>query len=220
MTPASLGGLIPAHSAPSERVRSWRYRIVPTCDTLIFMNPFRKLRLGHDYKLSEFCKTVHVMRSAMIRLEHGTYANPLPSVTEWWVYSHGECIKCAHLELTELKLANAYEDFQLNQRQQHLMYFGRTRHLHDIYDLNSDVHPFRQIRGDKGVTQVSRDLCLPLDTLQFFEKRWVRQQSVPKLLCTVLNYIGYSNLEINQFKADYKAWRQVQLSKRGLKYNG
>lgn len=182
------------------------------------MNPFRKLRLGHNYKLSEFCGMVHVMRSAMIRLEHGTYANPLPSVTDWWV--NHECNKCSHLGLTELKLFNAYEDFQLNQRQQHLMYFGRTRHLHDMYDLNSDVHPFRQIRGSIGITQVSRDLCIPLDTLQFFEKRWVRQQSVPKLLCTVLNYIGYSNLEIQQFRADYKTWRTRMLSKKELRSHG
>jgi hypothetical protein len=160
------------------------------------MNPFKELREAKGWDITTLSEQSLIDRKALSRAEDGMYANPLPSLVDFWV-------KNGPMTYTEI-LAN-YEDFQTTQRKTHTWYFGRNLH----FQITNAEHPLRQLRRRRAVelTQFCRDLCLPLDTIQFFEKKWRTYQSVPKSLQEVLNINGYTRHEITVFCNDYRTWR-------------
>lgn len=149
---------------------------------------------------------MHVDRKVLARLEKGMYAQPSPSVVDYWV-NRGA--------VTEGELWSDYENYQYLQRRRHMFYFGPS-----LVTTPNHVHPFRRLRANRpaahdldvtlpvGITECCEALCLPLDTIQFFEKKFRLQQSVPKLLKSVLSQIGYTRQEIIQFEQEYLAWRK------------
>jgi hypothetical protein len=170
-------------------------------------NPFKELREGLGVGINELAKLALVDRKAISRLEVGMYTRPLPSMVDFWV-KRGVA--------TEGELTNDYEVYQIKQRQRYRFYFGATLHV----DASSALHPFRQLRARRpsyhdntplpvGLTACAQALCIPLDTLQFFEKKYRLQQSVPKPLKEALNQIGYSREQIRTFENAYKAWREL-----------
>jgi transcriptional regulator with XRE-family HTH domain len=168
-------------------------------------NPFRTLR--GDLTLAALASMAHVDRKVLSRLEKGMYVQPSPSVVDYWVNRR-------HL-VTEGELWADYENYQYLQRRRHMFYFGPS-----LITTPNHTHPFRRLRANRptahdldvilpvGITECCEALCLPLDTIQFFEKKFRLQQSVPKILKQVLSQIGYTREQIAQFEKEYLAWRK------------
>lgn len=174
------------------------------------LNPFVTLRRKAGLTIVSLAATANVDRKAISRLEVGMYTQPLPSMLEFWV-RRGE---------SEAELWTAYEDFQFVQRRRHKLFFGPN-----LLTTSSGNHPFRQLRARRpslasgsilpvGITECCERLCLPLDTIQFFEKKWRLQQSVPKTLKNVFSQIGYSRDQISAFEANYRGWRNLNKAVR------
>lgn len=170
---------------------------------------FRTLRLNAGLSLQGLAIQTGLSKNALVRAEQGTYANPLPSLVEYWVSRLTS-------QVTELTIVESYEDYQYAQRKRFLHYFGPN--LQAGYDPLDDLHPFRQLRHSRpshvdflplpvGLTEVSQDLCLPVDTLRFWEKKFRSQQSIPKQVITALLMSGYTQYEVGQFCRDYELWR-------------
>lgn len=174
------------------------------------INPFTHLRTRVNITIAELSRIAHIDEKALVRAEQGTYTQPLPSLVEYWIRRVPN--------LSTVDLNSDYEDYVTNQRNRHKFYFGRSL----LVDVN-DQHPFRQLRAKRpskhdntalpvGLVECSRALCVPLDTIQFFEKK-LSQQSVPKPLKTALNQIGYTSDQLRQFESAYKEWRDIQIRK-------
>lgn len=171
------------------------------------INPFLRLRHNSNQSLVAMALSCRVDRKALARLEKGMYTTPLPSVVDYWVNLS---------RATEGELWSDYEDFQYNQRKRHPLFFGPS-----LYIDPQGAHPLRQLRANVpamhdpnatspvGITECAEALCLALDTLQFFEKKYRLQQTVPKTLKAVLSQIGYTREQINTFEREYKSWRLV-----------
>lgn len=174
---------------------------------------FKYLRINAGLSLGALGIQTHLSKNALVRAENGTYANPLPALLDFWVRKQNA--------LNEPEIATAYEDFQHEQRRRHFHYFGP--YLQDSYDVGFPNHPFRQLRRNRpsfadpetalpvGVEEVSRALCLPVDTLRHWEKKYRTQLSVPKAVLGVLNQIGYTQAEVQEYAADYTQWRREHL---------
>lgn len=174
------------------------------------LNPFTILRTKSGFSIAELSRLAHIDEKALVRAEDGTYTQPLPSLVEFWVRNISE--------LSTVDINSDYEDFVLAQRERHKFYFGRSL----LVDVNG-IHPFRQLRARRpskhdnsilpvGLVECSRALCVPLDTIQFFEKK-LTQKSVPKPIKTALNQTGYTSEQIRQFEAAYHEWRDIQTGK-------
>lgn len=170
------------------------------------VNPFTHLRSDLGVSLNRLATICHVDRKALSRLENGTYTNALPSVVDFWVNRNAT---------TEGELLTQYEEYQFLQRRRHEFYLGASLNV----DL-AGMHPLRQLRFNRpslvtqaplpvGISEFSEALCLPLDTVQYFEKKWRQQQSVPKQIKLVFNQIGYSREQIATFEQRYKQWREL-----------
>lgn len=171
------------------------------------INPFHDLRLRNNLSLIELALASNMDRKAISRLEEGMYANPLPSAVRYWVEVRSL--------ISEGELWGMYEDYQLAQRARHPKFFGDSL----VINTATAFHPFRQLRSNRpalhdsalvlpvGITDLCSALCLPLDTIQFWEKKWRNQQTVPKSVKVVLNQTGYTRIEIAEFENQYKVWR-------------
>lgn len=182
-----------------ENLLTNKYGPPPVCN-------FKHLRLQSNLSLAGLALQTGLSKNAIVRAEQGTYANPLPRLSEYYQ---------RRFNISELEITLGYEDFQAAQRQRHYHYFGDTL----IYSELDQVHPFRQLRLSKhslahpdvllpvGPDAVSRALCIPVDTLRFWEKKFKSQKSVPKLVVNVLNQIGYDRSTIANFCKAYEYWR-------------
>lgn len=136
------------------------------------------------------------------RTEAGMYSSPPPAMMDYFTK------KASYVELM-----TEYEKFRKEQRLRHPRFLGNI-----IIDYTKgSPHPFRQLRerwtslngtvAPVGVTQVCKALCIPIDSVFYFERKWRRQQTIPKALLNALRETGYSSLEVEYFEADYKTWR-------------
>lgn len=166
------------------------------------MNPFTELREAAGLTLADLAAASYIDVRALSRVENGLYSNPLPNLVDYWV-------KRGQANYTDLEAA--YYDYVDAQRTKAHRLFGD---LGAYGKGNGLVHPFREMRAavPVGLTECAKLLCVPLDTLQFFEKKWRLQQSVPKPLKAALNQIGYTGDEIKSFEDSYKKWRMRQLA--------
>jgi len=163
------------------------------------VNPFRSLRLSADLTLGELAAYSKVDIRALNRSEHAMYTNPLPALVDYWVRRGA---------ISEGVLVSEYEDYQFNVRRHNRLLFGPTLEFNSA----SNIHPLRQLRSRGGFKLVAfcKALCLPLDTVQYFEKKWRVQISVPKGLLLALNQCGYSREQISRFQDAYGLWRSSQ----------
>lgn len=174
------------------------------------INPFTALRTAKSWTISDLARFSNIDAMALKRSEFGTYSNPLPALVDFWVKKHSQSYSI---------IQEDYEDFINDQRKRHHKYFGATL---DYDPLNTD-HPFRQLRSCRpslangqplpvGVLETSKALCIPLDTIQFFEKKFATQQSVPKPIKAALTQIGYTPSQVHSFEISYTEWRDVKLN--------
>lgn len=168
------------------------------------MNPFQLLRTQKGWSQNECAKFIGVDVRAIARLEHGLYTAPLPSAVSFWV-------NLGAINVPEL--LTAYEDFVYATRRDNYRHFGN---LH--INLSDGVHPWRNIRASKNplpsasLTGCAKVMCVPLDTLQFWEKKWRTQKTVPKSILLALNQMGYTQIELAKFSEAYVAWRNIHLA--------
>lgn len=158
---------------------------------------FRLLRENEGWSQNECAKYIGVDVRAIARLEYGLYTSPLPSCVDYWV-NRGKT--------TVPELLTQYEDFVYNHRKDSHRAFGN---LH--VSLSDRTHPFRVLRAYRGLSETVKLMCVPLDTVQYWEKKWRNQKSVPKSILLALNQMGYSQLELAKFSEAYKAWRKIHL---------
>lgn len=171
-------------------------------------NPFYVLRTQSSLTIAGLSRLSHIDEMALKRAEFGTYSQPLPSLVEYWVRRNPS--------LSVVDIASDYDDFIDLQRARYKLYFGPSL----LTDPHLDLHPFRQLRSRRpskhdnsilpvGLLECSKALCVPLDTIQFFEKK-LTQKSVPKTLKTALNQVGYTSDQLRQFESSFKEWRDLQ----------
>lgn len=195
-----------------EHLRNSRYGPPAT-------NPFKVLRTMAKLSREELASRVHVDYMVIKRSEEGLYTNPSPILMDYWV-SYGE---------DYLQIQDQYYQFIDKQRERHHLYFGPNLHVESV--KSGATHPFRYLRQNRpsivteqplpvGITETSKALCVPLDSLQHFEKKWRRCASVPKALKAALLDVGYSELEIAKFENQYLEWRSNQPSTFKLSESG
>lgn len=162
----------------------------------VHVNPFFALRTGANLTLGSLSEYTGIDVRALRRCEKGLYTNPLPRLIDYWV-NLGKA--------TEGQLLSDYEDFQFNTRRSNLLLFGPELH----FSLSSNIHPLRQLRAGAGLglTECCESLCVPLDTVQWWEKKWRHQKSVPKGLMLAINQAGYTQNQVREFSNGYHAWR-------------
>lgn len=167
-------------------------------DTVVPTNPFSAIRAKHDFTVQGFADLCQVSKQAIIRLEQGTFNEPLPSVVDY-------CTNVLGVNWSDL--VGDYETFQHLQRARYPRLFGAIP-----YDWVADVHPMRWLRGNAPVTpltptEVAKALCFSQATLVHWERHPKLQQSVPKQFCEILNEIGYSAEEVRRVQSAYKGYR-------------
>jgi DNA-binding XRE family transcriptional regulator len=172
------------------------------------INPFKAIResikdptTGRHISHAALAKRIGCTKLSLIRLEQGTFNDPLPTVLDYFIkqgYNY-------------LSLTDGYINFQHQTRLQNCYLFGTSLTI----DVSSPDHPFKQLytRVHSNPTEVSKRLCIPQATLSKFERDPRGQQSVPKTLINVLPVIGYTDEQISQFLYDYKDWRNRYLGK-------
>lgn len=171
---------------------------------------FRDLRKSAGWSLQDLAIQCGLSTNALVRAEQGTYSNPLPSLMDFWLRKYPQ--------FTELSLRTEYEDYQYYQRKRYFHYFGPHLTLPPSLEIQS--HPFRYLRKHRpskvdelplpvGPDEVSRSLCIPVDTIRYWEKKFRSQQSVPKQVNAVLLKIGYTQSEVRALNEFYVQWRQV-----------
>lgn len=167
-------------------------------------NPFTDLRDNRGLSINQLAIATRVNNKALTRLEKGMYVSPLPRVVDYWT-NLGLC--------TEGEVLSDYEQYRYLQRRRHPLFFGASLSV----DVSHILHPFRQLRLYRpdlehnqplpvGLFDTCAALCLPLDTVQHFEKK-ITQQSVPKEIKAALNQIGYTHQQIRTFESHYEMWR-------------
>lgn len=163
------------------------------------INPFRSLRLKEGLTLGELATYSRMDIRALNRSEYGLYTNPLPGLVDYWV---------GRGRISEGILVTEYEDYQSAIRRHNHHLFGPNLH----FDGDSKIHPLRQLRAKQDFKLVAfcKALCLPMDTIQYFEKKWRVQKSVPKGLMNALNQAGYTRVELREFSDEYLRWRDRQ----------
>jgi DNA-binding XRE family transcriptional regulator len=168
------------------------------------LNPFKELREAHSITLELMAKKIGITKQALIRLEQGTYVDPLPAAAQY-------CSSA--FPVTEFELINQYAQYQTAKRNMHTRYFGDLIPKLEL-TLVSDIHPMRALRGSVNPTQVAKDLCIPQATLTYFERNVVQQKSVPKVVLNVLYEIGYTDKEITAFMEAYATYRKHVIRSR------
>lgn len=172
-------------------------------------NPFKVIRHEKGLSLQQLATASGLSKNSIVRAENGTYTNPLGTLVDFWTrrgYPYNE-------------LLERYEDFQLSMRERANLYFGNSLVVKTDHGTNHPLRQLRTLRPSKvdglplpvGIEQVSRDLCLPVDTLRRFEFQHVRQKSVPRTLMITLSYIGYSGKQCAEFDLNYRLWRSNNL---------
>lgn len=167
------------------------------------LNPFKDLRAQSDLTLEHLAHNIGISKQALIRLEQGTFSDPLPTALNYFA---------TNFHLSELELIQRYEAYQHAQREAHERYFGDVRLR--LNDADVLMHPLRILRGKRTPTQVSKDLCIPQATLVYFERNVVQQKSVPKMLTKVMREIGHYKSEVDAFIVSYEFHRNVVITQR------
>ena len=162
------------------------------------VNVFSRLRSRAGISQAELARRAQCSKLVILRTEQGTYSEPPPVVLDYWIKVHG---------YDKFSLLEEYLEFQQETRKRSHMYYG----TYLAFVISDSEHPLRQLRSVKHLTlnEVSKALCIPQATLQYFERKWKTQQTVPKGLFEVLLEIGYSPNEVQRFARHYIQWRDL-----------
>lgn len=168
------------------------------------INPFKAARQELKLTMYELSKLTGVSKQAIIRLEQGTFVEPLEAVAQYF----------SDQGFAFLGMRDEYYDFQTKMRERHHRMFGDIPKSKDPY-LENMVHPFRELRGIFGPTYVAKALCISQASIEHFENRPAHQTIVPQAIQDVLNQIGYSREEIEDLNWNYRLYRRFKLNGNG-----
>lgn len=173
------------------------------------VNPFTKLRQSCGLSSRDLAALTGIDRKAITRCEAGMYAFPLPSLMKYWTVTHST--PQSYPELTQ-----AYEDYQINTRKFYYQFFGPDLTSPDPF---TERHPLKQLREHRPspvapypeiyttLMDCCRALCVPMDSIQMFEDRPHRVQTLPKILKLALEHAGYPTVDVLEFQNLYQIWR-------------
>lgn len=184
-------------------------------------NPFRVLRLNANLTIQDLTELTGVSKQAIIRLEQGTYSEPVDRVLNFWIEQGARY----NQDTDYVSLVNRYEHYQEVIRKRHARIFGNMP-MHSWFKQHLDQHPFTLLRslwqdpeslsdtplGSMNVTECSKLLCIPQSVLDHFDNRIVRQGSVPKPLITALRQNGYRSDELFIFEQAYTDYRNFAIN--------
>lgn len=162
------------------------------------LNPFKDIRLRANLSQYEVARRSGVTKHAVLRLEQGMYADPLPTLVDYFVSNY---------PITQSQLLQDYEDFQVATRE------SNTRLLGDFDDLEIACpvgeHPLTYLRERMGYnpTQLAKMLCLSQTVISYFEKRSIHQHSVPEQLINALHDADYTEQETKVLENCYETYR-------------
>jgi DNA-binding XRE family transcriptional regulator len=166
------------------------------------INPFKAIRETLDITMVNFAEHCHLTKQSLIRLEQGTFVEPLDGAMQF-VVSEGYSF---------LAVRDQYYGYQQDMRKRNTRMFAENFDL--LWDQVHTLHPFRVLRDRFNLTYVAKSLCLSQASLEHFENRVAHQTIVPKALVAVLEEIGYRRSEILHLEKAYGIYRQYHLKER------
>lgn len=176
-------------------------------------NPFRKLRLQEGISQYDLSRRVGLSKHAILRLEQGCFAEPLPSVINYFTDSHTKSRK----PVSRGYLIDAYREFQYYTRQSNAGCLGHNLML-ILPTCPVGIHPLTYLREGHGInpTALSKLLCISQSTVVYFEKRSLNQATVPAQLVTALHDAEYSEEETDLLSLKYQEYRDWLRSEKKL----
>ena len=173
------------------------------------VNIFTSLRESIGLSHAELGYKMFTTKQSLIRLEQGLFESPLPAALDFWVDNY--------TGVTYSSLVDQYENYQDLMRKRHHHFFNVpvVPYAYELKGRVGDPHPLKQLRqrcyGGTGasVTEVAKALCVNQATLQYWEKRWRSQKSVPKSFNGALLSIGYNHNDLVLMNSWYNDWRRA-----------
>lgn len=167
-------------------------------------NPFRKLRIAEGISQYELSRRVGLSKHAILRLEQGCFAEPLPSVINYFTDTHTRSRK----PVSKSYLLETYRDFQYETRRSNAGLLGHNL-LFTLPNCPVGIHPLTYLREGHGInpTALSKLLCISQSTVVYFEKRSLNQATVPTQLITALHDAEYTEEETNLLAKKYQGYR-------------
>lgn len=169
-------------------------------------NPFRKLRISEGISQYDLAKRTGLSKHAILRLEQGCFAEPLPTVIQYFTDGMGHLSR----PVSKTYLLEAYRDFQYAVRKSNAGCLGHNLML-ILPTCPVGIHPLTYLREGHGInpTALSKLLCISQSTVVYFEKRSLNQATVPAQLISALHDAEYTEEEtdllISKY-SDYRAW--------------
>ena len=166
-------------------------------------NPFRRLRTRQGISQYELARRCGISKHAVLRLEQGTFANPLPSVVNYFTTSFPKDYP------TPALLVSQYSDFQYEVRSSNSRLFGNI--IDELKTLPVGTHPLVYLRTNRGIssTGVAKQLCIAQNTVYYFENSPIHQHTVPEQLIHALWDADYTEAETDALKeayAEFRSW--------------
>lgn len=173
---------------------------------LLVQNPFKEIRIQQNLSQAKLAELIGVSKHAVLRLEQGMYAEPLPTILNFmcdeWGYSH------ANLRLH-------YANFQASHRYNSGLIFGAD--LRKALDYWAAVphwhakHPFIYLRETAkpylNPTEVAKALCINQTVISYFEKKFISQKTVPEQVLLALSHAGYTDDDLYALQSAYNNYR-------------
>ena len=182
--------------------------------TAIPDNPFRKLRKAEGISQYELARRLGLTKHAILRLEQGCFADPLPSVVTYFVEAQGNHTK----PVSKTYLLDAYREFQYETRRSNAHCLGYNLNL-TLPNCPVGIHPLTYLREGHGInpTALSKLLCISQSTIVYFEKRSLNQATVPAQLVTALHDAEYTEEETNLLAQKYDEYRDWLRADKNLR---
>jgi transcriptional regulator with XRE-family HTH domain len=163
-------------------------------------NPFRELRTRQGISQYELARRAGISKHAILRLEQGCYAEPLPSVLEYFL---------KYFDIPQYKLLEQYREFQYNIRFSNALLLGDSL-TERLLSCPVGLHPLTYLREGVGLnpTQLAKALCISQSTIVYFEKSSIHQKTVPNQLMGALHDAEYTMEDTDSLVLRYHEYRK------------
>ena len=109
-------------------------------------NPFRNLRIKEGISQYELARRVGLSKHAILRLEQGCFAEPLPTIINYFTEAHGNFAK----PVSRSYLLEEYRNFQYHVRRSNAGCLGYDLTL-TLPVLPVGIHPLTYLREGHGI---------------------------------------------------------------------
>jgi DNA-binding XRE family transcriptional regulator len=177
-------------------------------------NPFRRLRTQEGISQYELGKRTGCSKHAILRLEQGCYAEPLPVIINYFVDTFSRTSK----PVSRSYLLDAYKEFQYETRKSNAHCLGYNLLL-TLPNCPVGIHPLVYLREGHGInpTALSKLLCISQSTIVYFEKRSLNQNTVPQQLVSALHDAEYTEEETDLLASKYQEYRNWLRADKNLR---